>query len=119
MSQALADRLRAAKAERDQLQQEATVVADRPRQKVDVEDLMGRYQRLLLQLEEVVSAEADRARTRQILAELLGPVTIGREETGAANADFAEPAERLLIAAVGESPMLVAGARFELATFGL
>ena len=64
----------------------------------------------------------ERARMRTILADMLGPVIVGRDaETGNIYAEMQEPAERLLSAAVGgfSSRMLVAGAGFEPATFGL
>lgn len=76
-----------------------------------VDDVTARYRRLVMQLQEVLSVEADRQRTRQILADLLGTVTIGRDEAGA-YADLEEPAARLLLAAGGASPGMVAGAGF-------
>jgi hypothetical protein len=85
-----------------------------------INDVIGRYWRLFGQLQEVLAEEKDRVQTRQILAEVLGEVTVGRDrETGEVFADLEEPAERLLITAVGESLGLVAGAGFEPTTFGL
>lgn len=75
-------------------------------------DVTSRYRRLLLQLEDVLRDE-DRERTRAILADLLGQVTVvheGREVF----AELEDPAQRLLLAAAGgsaESLGGVAGAR--------
>jgi hypothetical protein len=53
----------------------------------------------------------DRQRTRAILADMLGPVTLVREAPGEDYAELEEPAERLLMAAGGESLGMVARAR--------
>jgi site-specific DNA recombinase len=75
---------------------------------------------MVLQLQHVLNDEGDRQRTRLILAEMLGPVTLLRDqETGENFAELDEPAERLLVQAVGESLKVVARAGFEPATFGL
>jgi hypothetical protein len=90
------------------------------RPKLLADDVTARYRRMVLQQQEVLRDETDRTRTRQILADMLGQVTIGRDlETGETFAELEEPAERLLVAAVGESLRLVAGAGFEPTTFGL
>lgn len=108
VSPALSARLKAAEAERAQL--EAEIQASGP---VDlaatINDVTGRYKRMLLQLQQVLEGE-DRDRTRQILAEMIGPVTV-LQEGGEPFAELEEPAERLLLAAVGESLNVVAGAR--------
>ena len=79
---------------------------------------IARYRRLVLNLRQVLEEEEDRACTRQMLAELLGPVVIGCDDEGKAWAEIEEPAGRLAVA-VGGSMGLVAGAGFEPATFGL
>lgn len=70
-------------------------------------------------LHQTLSNVNDRMRTRQILLDLLSPVTIGREGDGAMYAELDEPADRLLLATAGESLEVVAGAGFEPTTFGL
>ncbi len=80
-------------------------------------DAVTRYHQLVLNLRTVLAEEEDRARTRALLQELIGPVVIGADDDGTW-AEIEEPAERLAVA-VGGSMGLVAGARFELATFGL
>ena len=115
VSAALTARLAAAESE---LHQVAEAI-DAPRKTaVTVDDVVGNYRRQVLSLEEALTDDNDRIRTRQILADMLGTVTIGREG-GETFAELDEPAERLLIAAVGESLGLVAGAGFEPTTFGL
>ena len=87
---------------------------------MQADDVTARYRRMVLQLQEVLRDESDRTRTRQILTDMLGQVKIGRDlETGETFAELEDPAERLLVAAVGESLRLVAGAGFEPTTFGL
>ena len=79
---------------------------------MQADDVTARYRRMVLQLQEVLRDESDRTRTRQILTDMLGQVKIGRDlETGETFAELEDPAERLLVAAVGESLRLVAGAR--------
>ncbi|WP_235581158.1 MULTISPECIES: recombinase family protein [unclassified Rhizobacter] len=119
ISPAIAARLKSAEAERAQL---ASVVqaSALPDPKLVVDDVTARYRRMVSQLQEVLRDESDRTRTRQILTDMLGQVTIGRDlETGETFAELEDPAERLLVAAVGESLRLVAGAGFEPTTFGL
>lgn len=70
-------------------------------------DVTSRYRRLLLQLEDVLRDE-DRERTRAILADLLGQVTVvheGREVF----AELEDPAQRLLLAAAGGSAESLGG----------
>lgn len=108
-SQALAERIRASEAERLELVQR---LAPPPDLSGLLADVTSRYRRLLLQLEDVLRDE-DRERTRAILADLLGRVTVvheGREVF----AELEDPAQRLLLAAAGgsaESLGGVAGAR--------
>ncbi len=83
-------------------------------------EVTAKYRSLVDQLQQVLHDDSDRERTRRILSEMLGQVTIGRDlETGETFAELDEPAERLLAAAVGESMKVVAGAGFEPTTFGL
>lgn len=113
-SAALVARLKAAEAERDALD----AAARRPAVATLLPDVVKRFEAIVARLREALEDEADRERTREILAELLGRVRLVREPEG----DFAEledPAVRLLVAAGGKSETMVAGARFELATFGL
>jgi site-specific DNA recombinase len=99
-SEALGARLKAAEAERDQLTDSLAVV--KMATCVDVDTLAGGYRSKLMQLETALLGDDDRVHTRKILADLLGPITLGQEEeTGAAYAELDEPAERLLFAAAG------------------
>lgn len=109
VSAALASRLKAAEAERAELERAAIPV---PAPAAVVDNVIGRYRRQVLQLREAMEGDPDRDRTRTILAELLGPVRLVREEsTGEDFAELQEPVERLLLAGVGESLNLVARAR--------
>jgi DNA invertase Pin-like site-specific DNA recombinase len=90
VSEALAGRLRAAEARRDELARAA-----QPAPPVDA--LAARYRRALLRLKEVLEG-GDRARTRAILAEALGPIVI-RHEPGGVFAEFEDPGSRLMLAA--------------------
>ena len=120
ISAAISARLQVAEAERSTLDaqlREFDASSQAPGRAL-IDDVVTRYKRLLLTLRQVLDDNDDRARTRQLLAELLGPVTVGSDEDGKTWAEIEEPAERL-IQAVGGSMGLVAGARFELATFGL
>jgi site-specific DNA recombinase len=118
LSNALQDRLRASEGERARLEaQLITHVA--PSQQAMADEVVERYQGLVLDLQNTLNSVQDRVRTRQILADLLGPITIGRDGEGELYAELEEPAERLLIATARESLMLVAGAGFEPTTFGL
>lgn len=111
LSNALQARLAAAEAERDALEQRiGTAGAQTPAPTVP--DVLARYRRMVLDLQSVLNDQTDLARTREILAAMLGTVTIGRDsETGRDYADLEEPAQRLLLAAVGESLGVVAGGR--------
>jgi len=103
ISAALAGRLQAAEAERDELERrlatgvQTSVAPTLP-------DFNARWRRKLLQLEQALQETGDKGSTRQLLAAMLGPVSIGRDpETGDVFADLDNPAERLLLAAVGEA----------------
>ena len=85
-----------------------------------VDRVVTDYRRAMLQLQEALSQDDDRQRTRQILADMLGAVTLLKDsETGESFAEFEEPAERLLLAVSGQPLGRVARAGFEPATFGL
>ena len=118
-STAIASRLQVAETERAQL--EATLASvQAPGPETLIDDITARYKRMIMQLQQVLNEDGDRQRTRRILAEMLGPVTLLRNrETGENFAELDEPAERLLNATVGESLKVVARAGFEPATFGL
>lgn len=105
-SQALAERIRAAEVERADLLLELEPAADASALLADVRALYGR---MLMQLGAVL-ADEDRERTRAILADIVGPVTIVHEGA-AVFAELEEPAARLLVAAGGSSLGAVAGAR--------
>jgi DNA invertase Pin-like site-specific DNA recombinase len=105
-SQALAERIRAAEVERADLMLQVQAPSDASHLLAEV---TARYRRMLLDLETVL-ADEERDRTRAILAEIVGPVTIVHEGT-AVYAELQEPADRLLVAAGGRSLGMVAGAR--------
>jgi hypothetical protein len=85
-----------------------------------VDRVVTDYRRTMLQLQEALSHDDDRQRTRQILADMLGAVTLLKDSgTGESFAEFEEPAERLLLAVSGQPLGRVARAGFEPATFGL
>jgi hypothetical protein len=115
ISPALQQRLRTAEAERERLAHLIEQADAGPRQVIA--DVLARYRRQVLELQRVLDEDTDRDRTRQLLADMLGPVLIGRDaETGETWAEMKKPAERL---ALNGSPVLVAGAGFEPTTFGL
>jgi site-specific DNA recombinase len=113
LSAALQARLAAAETERELIEQQLKSAPSKsPDAAKLVNDVATRWRRLVLDLRTALDEEADRDRTRQILADLLGTVTVGRDAaTGEAWADLEEPAERLLLAAAGVLPGVVAGAR--------
>lgn len=113
ISPALQQRLATAEAERAKIEQqlqEGSIASPG----VQLGDVLARHRRQVMDLQRVLAEEAepqDLARTRAILGAMLGTVVIGRDaETGENYADLEEPAERLLLAAVGESLEVVAGA---------
>lgn len=109
ISQALQARLQAAEAERTRLQTELARCEQQAAPSVDA--VMAPYRAMVLQLQQVLESDGDRDRTRQLLATMLGPVTIGRDPDGSSWAEMEKPAERLLVAAGGGSLEVVAGAR--------
>ncbi|CAN5343905.1 recombinase family protein [soil metagenome] len=120
ISAAITDRLRSAEAERGELAVRISAMPATAQQGLIVDDVTARYKRMVLQLQQVLDEEGDRDRTRHILSEMLGPMTLVRDaESGEDFAELDGPAERLLFATVGESLGLVARAGFEPATFGL
>jgi DNA invertase Pin-like site-specific DNA recombinase len=115
LSDALRARLAAAEGERATLaQQLASAPAAEPPTPAAMGDVLARYRSQVLDLRRVLTEDrtvADLARTREVLAAMLGPVTIGRDPaTGEDYAELEEPAERLVMQAVGESLGMVAGA---------
>ena len=58
-------------------------------------DVIATYRRMLLQLRDVLLSD-DVERTRALIAEMLGPVTIVRDDEGTW-AEMAKPADRLLV----------------------
>ena len=85
----------------------------------DITNVVARYQAMLGELQRRLESEADRERTRQILREMLGPITLVQDEDGTVYAELKNPAEQLL-AIGGVMPLtVVARAGFEPATFGL
>lgn len=105
LSDALQARLAAAEAELAALR--AAPPADTPPAK-DAKEVLAAYRRQMLQLKAALETDTDRERTRALLADLVGPVTLARDEEGDW-AEMVEPATRLAIA--GSTPLtMVAGA---------
>ncbi|WP_431276907.1 recombinase family protein [Variovorax ureilyticus] len=118
-SEALAARLRSAELERKAI--EATL-AQAPTPLASASEIAVRYRELVMNLKETLSGDASTVtEARPVIAGLLGSVTLKRDPvTGESWAQMKNPAEQLLVAvAGGTSLMMVARARFELATFGL
>lgn len=109
ISPALASALQAA--EREKADLEAAASAQAPKD-VDlvIRDVEARYKRMMLRLQAILEDE-DRASTRQMLADMLGPMTLENEKDGTMAVLLEEPVERLMLSAVNESLGLVAGAR--------
>ncbi len=115
-SPAVATALKAAEAEKDELQ--AALGTTMPKNAVlAIDDVEARYKRLLMRLRSALDDE-DRAAVREMLHQLMGQMTFAPAGDDVA-IGFDEPAERLLYATAGESLGLVAGAGFEPTTFGL
>lgn len=107
LSDALRARLTAAEAEREQL---LHAQAERARAPVPTAAaVVAGYRRRLLQLQAALEDDADRQRTRELLAELLGQVTLVRDDVGDW-AEMEEPAARVALAG-STPPTMVAGAR--------
>lgn len=115
-SDALARRLRTMEEERKVLLDQAETAAA-PVPKLD--NVVGRYKALLLDLQARLEREDDRGRTRDLLSQLLGPVTVVRDDDGTWWAEMQNPAEQLAAAGGISSLSVVAGAGFEPTTFGL
>ena len=116
VSEALATRLKKAEEESRRLMVQVAQEAG-PSAAEIASEIEARYRRALTQLQEVLQS-GDVDRTRPVLAEMLGPVTIVRDDEGTW-AQMAKPADRLLLQAMGGSLKVVAGAGFEPTTFGL
>ncbi len=118
-SEALANRLRAAELERKTLQ---ATMQQAPQPLASTAEITARYRQLVMNLKETLSGDGHTVKeARPIIAGLLGTVTLVRDAgTGESWARMKNPAEQLLLEATGgKSLMMVARARFELATFGL
>lgn len=116
ISPALQARLASAEAERTALESHQHTHTSLAKPVPQMADVVASYRRQVVDLQRVLTdgatATVDLARTRELLATMLGPVAIGRDATTGENyAELEEPAERLLQAAVGESLGMVAGAR--------
>jgi site-specific DNA recombinase len=114
-SPAIAERLRSAEAERAALAAQTAEV-------LDVDELtnvvLADYRAAMLDLKSRLDGHPDRERTRELLRQMLGPVTLARDADGVTWAQMNNPAEQLLVAG-GMSLTVVAGAGFEPTTFGL
>jgi DNA invertase Pin-like site-specific DNA recombinase len=110
VSPALSQRLQAAEDEVRTLRAELAAVAPASVSELSG-DLIATYRRMLLQLRDVLQSD-DLERTRALLADMLGPVTIVHDDEGTW-AEMAKPADRLLVQAMGGSLKVVAGAGYE------
>lgn len=119
-SEALAERLRAAELERKGIEQ---ALQHTPRLQDRAAEIAAGYRQRVLNLRETLSAASSGTvhLARTAIATLLaGPITLLRDAEGLDWAQMKNPAEQLLITAVGGTSLkVVARARFELATFGL
>jgi site-specific DNA recombinase len=116
LSEALRARLTAAENERQELRAELDEAEQSPIE-LSAEEILAAHRRQVMQLRKALEEGADRDQARQLLADLVGPVMLIADEAGDLWAETEEPALRLAVA--GSPTELVAGARFELATFGL
>ena len=111
LSQALRERLASAEAEQALLRAQLQQVSRTRAPAVDAEAIAATWRRMVMDLGTVIAGE-DRDRARGLLADLIGPVTIGIDEaSGHVYAESERPAERLLVQAVGAPMGVVAGAR--------
>lgn len=101
-SEALTARLKAAEAERGRLVALASNDAGADNVEAVAERAAAAYRRKLLQLQQALASTEDLERSRHALAEMLGPVVMTRDDAGWW-AEMEEPADRMLIAAVGGS----------------
>lgn len=105
ISDALRARLAAAEAKLAELRDQVATQPELP----SLEQLLANYKRQMVVLREALESDADRDRTRALLAQMLGPVVLTRDQVGAW-AEIEEPAQRMLVA--GSTPVrVVAGAR--------
>ena len=109
-------RLEAADLEREAVSAQVDSAKD-VRPPLTANQVLATYNRQLQELRKALEEESDRDHTRALLAELLGPTRLVREGKNLW-AEMEEPATRLLVAG-STLTEVVAGARFELATFGL
>lgn len=104
ISETLATRLRTSEFERatleTQLAAEALPAADEI-----MASVMGRYRAMLVDLHQRLEGESDRERTREIVRQMLGPITLLKGDDGATYAEMKNPAEQLL--AGGDSLLTV------------
>lgn len=107
LSDALRARLAAAEAERAEIERAAERSAPAAPLPTAAQIIAG-YRRRLLQLKESLEADADRHRTRALLAEMLGQVTLVSDDEGGQWAEMDEPAARVALA--GSLMGVVAGA---------
>jgi site-specific DNA recombinase len=108
LSNALQARLAAAEAELEQLkaQQAAPAIASEPVPSAN--EVLAAYRRQMLQLQAALESDGDRECTRALLADIVGPVTLLRDDEGDW-AEMEEPAVRVALA--GSTPTtMVAGA---------
>lgn len=106
LSDALQARLQAAEGELQQLDAAPAPAADIERA---AGQALAAYKRRLLDLKAALEHEQDRERTRELLAQIVGPVRLRRDEAGDW-AQMEEPAQRVALA--GSAPLtMVAGAR--------
>jgi hypothetical protein len=68
---------------------------------------LSRYKAMLLDLQQRLENNGDKERTRELIAQLLGPVRIVRDEHGVTWAGMKNPAEQLF--AVGGIESLIVG----------
>ena len=116
LSTSLRARLEAAELEREAVSKQVNSAKDE-RPALTADQVLAGDKRQLQELRKALEEESDRDHTRALLAELLGPVRLVREGKNLW-AEMEEPATRLLVAG-STLTEVVAGARFELATFGL
>lgn len=104
MSEALRARLEAAEADLSGLRERHEPASPA----LSVDQVVAGYRRQMLQLRSALESDADRDRTRALLADMLGPITLTRDDDGDW-AEVEEPAARLALA--GSPVEVVAGAR--------
>jgi DNA invertase Pin-like site-specific DNA recombinase len=105
----LGERIRALETERAKLQQQAAqaVIDDADGL---AEAVVARYRAAMLELRRRLDTELDRTRTRELLRQMLGPITLRQDAQGATWAEMTNPASQLAAGGVALLPV-VAGAR--------